>query len=217
MRTVFCLLVAGAFAGFTLPLIAADATNPAPVITDTQTTAVAQPAPVRLPYGVDDVLKLSRAQVSEDVIVNYVQNSGTVYNLAPKDILYLRNEGMSDRVINAMLEQRRKLADTSTQSAPVPAAPAVTSAPPPSPPADANAQATTPAPVYVQPPPPDPPASSVYVIPYPAARAAYYGYAAPYYYPYYYGGPHYRPYCYGPSISFGFRFGGGHYWHHGHW
>src|SRR5512142_578208 len=68
------------------------------------------PAP-KLPYGVEDVLKLTRAQISDDIVVNYVENSGTVYNLSPADIAYLRNEGVSDRVVNAMLDQRKKPAD----------------------------------------------------------------------------------------------------------
>ena len=49
-------------------------------------------APAKLPYGVDEVLKLSRAQISEDITLNYVQNSGTIYNLSAKDIVYLRNK-----------------------------------------------------------------------------------------------------------------------------
>ncbi|HEY5914006.1 MAG TPA: hypothetical protein VJA21_25740, partial [Verrucomicrobiae bacterium] len=75
-----------------------------------------------------------------------------------------------------------------------------------------------PAPVYVQ-PEPEPPPSTVYVIPYPAATSAYYGYYAPYYGGYY--GGYYAPYC-GPTISLGFRFGGfgyhhGFYGHRRHW
>jgi hypothetical protein len=54
-----------------------------------------------------------------------------------------------------------------------------------------------------------PPASTVTVIPYPAASYAYYGYY-PYayygYYPYAYYGPYYGGY-YGPSVAFGFAYG----------
>ena len=78
-------------------------------------------AAVNLPYGVDDVLKLSRAQASEDVTLNYIRSTGTIYNLAPNDIVYLRNEGVSDRVINTMLDQRKNVpAETATQPAPAP-------------------------------------------------------------------------------------------------
>src|ERR1017187_842206 len=92
---------------------AAPATTPAP------TPAATDSAPVKLPYGVEDVLKLSRAQVSEDVIVNYVHNTGTIYTLSPDVIVYLRNQSVSDRVINTMLEQRQNVpAEMDAQNAP---------------------------------------------------------------------------------------------------
>jgi hypothetical protein len=159
-----------------------------------------------IPYGVEDVLRLARAKVAEETIVSFIQNSGTVYNLQANDIVYLRNEGVSDRVISAMLEQKRKFIEQSEQNAGAP----VSSSPPAQQPA-----ATQPAPVYVQPPVQTAP-SSVYVIPYPAAPSAYYGYYGyyrpyPYYYPYYGG-------YWGPSISLGFGFGGGYHGHgFSHW
>lgn len=197
-----------------MPVLAAEpaGTVQDPAATDAgPSVTVAQP---KLPYGVEDILKLSRAQVSEDVIVNFVQNSGTVYNLSSNDIVYLRQEGVSNTVINAMLEKRKKALDASqSQVASAPPAPAATAAPSPD---TATTAPNNPAPVYVQ-PPAQPAPSTVYVVPYPAASAAYYGYYQPYYG---YYGPYYAPY-YGPSISLGFRFGGGwgghwggHHWHH---
>ncbi len=170
----------------------------------------------RLPYGVDQVLKLVRAQISEDVVVNYIQNSGTVYNLSPDDIVYLRKEGATDRVITAMLDQRKTLGDPAQGQASV-----ATQPPPPPAPAPDAGTSTSPAPVYTQPAPVQTPPSSVYVIPYPPASSAYYGYYSPgYYYPYSYYGRYYGPY-YGPSLSFGFGYGGGHwgghYWGGHHW
>jgi hypothetical protein len=198
-----------------------------PTPTASAAPAPADSAPVKLPYGVEDVLKLSRAQVSEDVTLNYIRNSGTIYNLAPKDIVYLRQEGVSDRVLNTMLDQRKNVpAETAAQSAPAapqaPASPDTSAAPVP----EYAPAYTQPAPVYVQPEPVYSPASSLYVIPYPYA-----GYRYPGSYPYYYGG--YYGYG-GPSVVFGFGYGsrgycgpyygryhgryygGGHYGYHGH-
>ena len=76
-----------------LVALSATAQTPAPSTTTTSTPAPTDSAPATLPYGAEDVLKLSRAQVSEDVTLNFIHNSGTVYNLAPKDIVYLRNAG----------------------------------------------------------------------------------------------------------------------------
>jgi hypothetical protein len=145
-------------------------------------------APPRLPYGVGDVLKLTRAKVGEEIIVTYIQSSGLVYGLKAQDIVYLRDEGVSDKVIMELLNQSRRVA----QQQPAPIA-TQTMQPQPqyvAPPAQ---------PVYEQPVYTEP-ASSLYVIP--AATPAY-----PYYYSSYgYGGyyPYYSSYryfgCY-PSYS----------------
>jgi hypothetical protein len=219
-----CLLTAIGTFSFPSATLAAETNDPAPQMMAPQpaVTAEAQPAaasaPARLPYGVEDVLKLSRAQVSEDIIVNYIQNSGTIYNLGVQDIVYLRNEGVSDRVVNSMLDQRQKLTQVAAQTAPQPSAP--TAAPAPAAP-EASVAAAAPdstqyaqqAPTYVQAPEAQPAPSTVYVIPYPDRTYAYYGTYAPYgYYRYY--GPGYYGY-YGPTIGLGFRFGGGHGHFHG--
>jgi hypothetical protein len=206
MKTRF--IRASLVAGFGAALLAASS-----VTAQTETNAAAAPAAmpaqttkVRLPYGVEDVLKLNRAQVSEDITLNFIQNSGISYNLAPDDIVYLHNQGVSDRLINAMLDERKRV--MAQAAAAQPAAPAPTS-PAPAPTyvdSSAAAPAYAPAPqpevqpqVQVQAPP-----STVYVIPY-STTYPYYGY--PYYYssPYYYYGGYY----WGPSVSLGFRFGGG--------
>jgi len=176
----------------------------------TQSTVVAapvivtQPAQPKLPYGVDDVLKLSRAQIGDDVIINYIKNSGTIYNLASSDIVYLKSAGVSERVINTMLDQKKQ-AQFAVQTPPAPtgtlaptgpegdtayAAPTFTG-PDAGAPADTAVQA-----------PLTPPASSVTVVPYPAATAAYYGSYYPYYG--YYGYP---------GVTFAFGFGPGYYGH----
>jgi hypothetical protein len=182
----------------TLVALGATAQTTAPSQTATPTTSSSDAAPARLPYGVADVVKLSQAQVSEDVTLNYIHNSGTIYNLSPTDIVYLRNEGVSDKVINAMMDQRQNVpADVANQNALQAQAAAAAGAQVPVSP-DPNALQA--APVYVQPPllyaqaapayvPPDtaPPApSTLYVIPDGGAAPAYYPY------PSFYGGG-----CYG--------------------
>jgi hypothetical protein len=176
------------------------------------TPAVQPVVQERLPYGVDDVLKLSRAQVNEDIILNYVQNSGTIYNLGPNDIVYLRNAGVSDRVVNAMLDQRKRVPyEQAAQAAAQPAVPSVAgtydagqsySTAGSATGTSAYAQVYAQSQVQAQPAP-----STLYVIPYPPVRNAYYGY---YSYQNHYGAPYYSGY-YGPVVSFGFRFGGSHF------
>jgi|ERR1051325_5025111 hypothetical protein len=203
------------------PVLAAEPTSTA-VPAGRETPAATGDSPAKLPYGVSDVVKLSRAQVSEDVILTYVQNSGTVYNLGPQEIVYLHEQGVSDRVINTMQDQRKKAAEAAPQTAPATVAAPQTYA-------DTATVAAAPAyyqpaPVCVQPAPVYVPASTLYVIPYYGSgyyvssgcyRPYYGGYCGSYrpYYGSYYGG------CYRPSVavSVGFGFGGhgyGHGFHH---
>jgi hypothetical protein len=133
-----------------------------------------------LAYGVPQILQLAQAKVGDDVIISYIRNSGNSYGLDANQIIYLRQQGVSDNVINVMLNQP-KVASTPSST---PAQAEVSTA---------YAQPTT---TYVQ----TAPASSVYVIP--DTQSYYYNdyYAQPYYYPYY-GWPY-------PGVSFSFGFGG---------
>lgn len=151
---------------------------------------------VHLPYGAPQVLQLSKAGINDGTILTYIQNSGTTYNLNADQIVYLKQQGVSDTVINAMINQRTAVSaqnavTTSSQNnyTPVPA-------PSYSPPVENT--------TYIQ----TVPASTVYVIP--DTRTYYYsGY---YSYPHYYYGGYFYP---SVSVSFGFRnFGIG---FRGHW
>jgi hypothetical protein len=143
----------------------------------------------KLSYGVPEVLQLSQAKVSDGTIVTYIQNSGTIYALDASQIVYLKQQGVSDAVINAMLNQRSALA--STQPAQQNNSQTASAQP------NAVAQPTV---TYVQSAPP----SSVYVIP----DTQTYDYNAWLYQPYYY------PYYYWPPVTFSFGYWGG--WHGGY-
>jgi len=171
------------------------ATTAAATVTQPATASQATP---QLSYGVADVVQLAHANVSEDIIVNYIQNSGNAYGLDANQIMYLKQQGVSDRVVNAMLDQRSRVAasqaampQNNTDSGYAPTATVV-------------AQPTV---TYAQPGP----ASSVYIIP-DTQTYNYYGYSYPYSYPYYYG---YYGWP-GVSFSFGYRgYYGGHGYYHG--
>jgi uncharacterized membrane protein YgcG len=156
----------------------------------------ASPATPQLTYGVSQVVQLSKANIGEDTIVTYVQNSGNSYGLDADQIVYLKQQGVSANVINAMINQRNR---------PVASAPVSTAT-------DSQASYTAPASTvnFVQTAPAYVPASTVYVMP-DTQTYDYYSYYHPYY-PYYYGWP-------AVSLSFGWggRWGGGYYggWHGG--
>jgi hypothetical protein len=161
------------------------ATYETPPTTPVVTTATAAPA---LPPAASEVLQLSQAKISDGTIITYIQNSGTIYGLNASQVVYLKQQGVDDAVLSAMLNQRTMLAsapqqppamDNSAQTAP--------------PPADTTvAQPSTPAP------------SSVYVVP--DTQTYYYNNWA---YPYYYSYPYYYGYYGWPGWGWGYR--GGYY------
>jgi hypothetical protein len=175
-------------------------------------TAVAQDTTPALSYGVADVVNLTRAQVSESIILTYVQNSGTTYSLGPKEITYLKGQGVSDTVVAAMLSKHSSSGDTvaQTQTQPfyAPQFP-VADVPPP-----VDYSYAAPAPVFNPNPMPAPePVSTLYIIPYPPSQRTYS--ASPYIV---YGGCYTYP-CYSYSrCGASYRYGGyGHgygYRHH---
>ena len=99
--------------------------------------ANAQIPPADLPPGVQDVVKLTKAGINEDVILAQVKNSGATYNLTTDQLIYLSKSGVSQNVIKALI-----------QSAP---APVPTAATPPS----------GPPPTDIPPPPSSPPPGSL--------------------------------------------------------
>jgi hypothetical protein len=208
-------LVILAIAGLSALSLSAGAQQTA--VTTAAPPAVSNPAP-QLPYGVAQILQLSQAKVSDDTIVAYVRNSGNSYGLDANQIIFLRQQGVSDPVITAMLNQPK--AGVSAYSEPAPSAsPAAAPADQTQATAASNGGSTAtystatvaPSVTYVQSVPSYP---TYYYSGYPY----YYGYG----YPYYYGYGFYP----GVSVSFGYRggwYGGGyHYyggggWHGGGW
>jgi hypothetical protein len=168
---------------------------------DPTATSAAQTAPVQLSYGVSQIIQLSKAKLNDDTIVNYIRNSGSSYGMDASQIVYLKQQGVSETVINTMLNQPRPVA----QAAPQPAYPAASST------ATVVAQ---PAVTYVQPAPAYVPSSTVYVIP----DTQTYQYYNNYYYPSYGYYPYYGGWYY-PPVSFSFGFGGGYRggYYHGGW
>lgn len=140
----------------------------------------------QLSYGVSQVIQLSKANISEDTIISFVQNSGNSYGLDANQIIYLKEQGVSANVINAMINQHNR--------------PVAVAAPAP----DTSASSTEAETVTTTAPPSSTLApSTVYVIP-DTQTYRYDATYAPYYYqPYYYG-------YYGwPAVSLSFGWGGG--------
>jgi len=88
---------------------------------------------------IEDVVRLSKAGVAEDVIVARVKSNAKPFDLNPDEIIELGNYGVSDTVIKYLLNPSYSppapppAAPAAAAPAPNPAAPAAAPAPPPPP------------------------------------------------------------------------------------
>ncbi|MFZ0827366.1 MAG: hypothetical protein WAO02_08070 [Verrucomicrobiia bacterium] len=132
------------------------------------------------------ILKLEQAKISDDTIIAYIKNSGNSYNLDATQIISLRQQGVSDAVLTAMLSQPRGAVAAATVPMPSTPAPQVASTAVAPGPATYSTATVAPTVTYVQ-----------------TVPTTYY--YQPYYYPSYgyYGWPY-------PAVSLSFGWGG--YW-----
>lgn len=84
------------------------------------------------PLSLADVKALSAAKVGEEVIMNQIRNSRTVFRLSAADIIDLKNSGVDEKIINFMINTATSMAgvaQTTTHTvvtAPPPAIPVET-------------------------------------------------------------------------------------------
>lgn len=148
-----------------LPLAFASAQAPV-----TSTPGASAPAArTDLSAGASEVVRLSEAGTTDDVLLAYIQNANSPFSLNADQILYLRDIGVSQPAITAMLNRDNTLRNqpqtytynqtaypaTVPPPAPVEAAPAPAPAPTPAVEAPLVPPAPAPAPVYVSSPPPE--------------------------------------------------------------
>ena len=97
------------------------------------------------PLAVADVKALAQAKLGDDVIISQIRNSHTVYHLSAADIIDLRNSGVSENVINFMINTPSTIGGTTEVS---PEAATVVQEPPPPTPVE-TVTVVTPGPDYV--------------------------------------------------------------------
>jgi hypothetical protein len=156
--------------------------------------------------GVYDILKLADGKVANPVIVSFIEASPVAFQPTAQEVIMLKDHGVSDDVIKAMLAHGSHLRE---QRAPAPASVPLMAAQNPAPQAPAPA---SPAPAYSEYP------GYTSTTPYYAYDPSY-AYASPTYYPYTYAYsyPYYYPY-YSVSLGWywpwwGYRgYYGGHGW-----
>jgi hypothetical protein len=189
------VIVAGTLGAVTLQLRAADGPAPArpsaaAVIVTNKSTG---PASAKAPYlsaGLPEIVKMHKAGVDASVLMAFVQNSPVAYHPSAKEIIYLRDQGLSSEIISALLRRGGELRDRAAEAAReersrTAPAPAPVAPPAPASPAPPQAAASTPVVVYANSTYP------VYTTPTYVSYASY-GYGVPAYY----GNSYYRPSCY---------------------
>ena len=118
-------------------MLMAQAPSPAPTPAG---GAVSTPSPSPVPTLVDDIIKLWKANLSEDFLKKYVSTSDAVKELTVEDIVRLRNAGLPENLILVVTQKQQKLRATPA------AAPAGPGAAAPAPPAAPVTLASTPVP-----------------------------------------------------------------------
>jgi hypothetical protein len=61
-----------------------------------------QAAEARSQLGVTDVVQMAQSQLSDEVIINHIRTSGSVFQLSAQDTIWLKQNGVSDRVVSEM-------------------------------------------------------------------------------------------------------------------
>lgn len=174
-------------------------------------TATAPTPSFKVPTKLEEITQLSKAGISDNVILTYIKDSQTAYNLNAQDIIKLRDNGVSPEVTTALIQRgtevRQAVQEASkqsqTQTTEVAAAPTYQTQPVIEQPAPAVTYVATP--VVVQ------PASTVSVHYFGAPSYRY----TPAYYPRYGSTASYvtigSSYCYTPRASFSVGFNSGYH------
>jgi hypothetical protein len=75
-----------------------------------------KPAPSQTTIAVADVIKLSQAKISDDIIVQQLSKKGQHFDLSTEQLIQLKNAGVSDRVIRTMIDPTKGNVPSPTQN-----------------------------------------------------------------------------------------------------
>ena len=143
MKLKFFAMVAVVTVGFAVGMALGQTAPAAPKAAPK--TAPAKTATKAAPSPVDSVIESVKAGLSESLIIRTLQRDNKPANLTPADLVKLKNAGVSENIINVMLDPASAPAAAAAPApAPAPvaaAAPAPAPAPAPEPPAAAAAAA----------------------------------------------------------------------------
>ncbi|MCU0784576.1 MAG: hypothetical protein MUF81_11155 [Verrucomicrobia bacterium] len=153
----------GDLAGPTAPETTPPPPESGPVPAPAPNSGKTLPPNIKPSSPLGEVVKLAQSGVDESVMLSYVKNSASMFNLASDEIIYLNDIGTPNSVVTAMIQRDQALKQSWTDAAQAQNATA-----------QANPQAAQgAAPTYANPPQPEPqPAQTVEATAPPAPQAA---------------------------------------------
>jgi hypothetical protein len=83
--------------------------------------STAQSAPTTAPLSVEDIVRLSKDGISEDVLVAKIKKNAKAFDLSPDEIVELKKLGVSDSVIKMLLDPTQPYAPPPPPQPPPPA------------------------------------------------------------------------------------------------
>ena len=92
---------------------------------------VAANNPPRGPLGITDVVQMAQAHVTDEVIISQIRATGAVYRLSANDTIWLKQQGVSDAVVEEMLATANRIPRRVYTAAPVYPPPVYVVEPPP--------------------------------------------------------------------------------------
>jgi outer membrane lipoprotein SlyB len=97
-----------------------------------KTDAKIAAANAQKPLGITDVVQLTQSHVTDEVIISMIRNTGSAFQLSANDTIWLKQNGVSDRVVTEMLATANRVPRRIYSAAPVyPEAVYVVEPPPP--------------------------------------------------------------------------------------
>lgn len=60
------------------------------------------------PMTIADVVNMTQSQVAEDTIIMQIRSTRSVFQVTPQDVIWLKQQGVSDRVVQAMLASNQR-------------------------------------------------------------------------------------------------------------
>ncbi len=137
-------------------------------------TAKPLPPSIKLTPAVAEVVKLADSGLDESVLLSFVTNSTSTFNLGAEEIIYLNDIGISSAVVTAMIQRDQELKQLAANAAPAAVAPG-----PPAPEPAPVQPEPAPAPAEMAPQPAET-AESYAPPPVDASYATFYDSLAPY-------------------------------------